>query len=358
MKKILFIAPHRKDRAPNQRFRFEQYLQHLEDHGFQCTVSPLIVSADEDRTFYSHGNYKKIVLGLRLALRRIRDVIRANQFDLIVIVREAFVSGSTIFERAFARSSAKIVFDFDDSIWLNVISDNNKFFRALKDGSKTGRIIKISDKVFAGNEFLASYAKRFNDKVVIIPTTIDTDTYQPAYRIDKRTVTIGWSGSVSTIEHFQFAIPALRKIKEKYEDKITFKVIGDGNFVEQSLGIKGIPWSSATELDDLREIDIGIMPLPDNEWTWGKCGLKALQYMALEIPTIMSPVGVNLEITQSGTNGFLAHSIEEWIEKISLLIENPELRVTMGKAGRKTVVDRYSVRCNRDRYLTEFQSLT
>jgi glycosyltransferase involved in cell wall biosynthesis len=358
VKRILFIASHRKNRAPNQRFRFEQYFDYLEKHGFQCTLSPLIATEEEDKTFYIQGNYpSKVLLGLQLGLRRIKDIIRASEFDIIVIAREAFITGSTFVERAFARSRAKVIFDFDDSIWLNVVSNNNRFFAALKSGTKTSRIIKISDKVFAGNEFLASYASGFNDNVVIVPTTIDTDAYQPDYKENKQVVTIGWSGSVTTIEHFQFAIPVLRILKEKYKDRILFKVIGDGNFVEPTLTIKGIPWRNETELEDLREIDIGIMPLPDNEWTWGKCGLKGLQYMALEIPTIMSPVGVNLKIIQDGINGFLANTTEEWIDKISMLIDQPDLRVAIGREGRKTVVDHYSVNSNRQRYLQQIEAL-
>ena len=358
MRKILFIAGHRLDRAPNQRFRFEQYIQFLEEHGFQCVISPLLATANEDKVFYMPGNYLiKSALGIRLALRRVRDIIRANQFDIIFIAREAFITGSTFFERALSKSRAKIIFDFDDSIWLNVVSKNNRFFSSLKDASKTGRIIKISDKVFAGNDFLANYAKNFNHNIVIIPTTIDTDVYSPAYRVDKPVVTIGWSGSVSTIEHFRFAIPALSAIKRKYGARISIKVIGDSNFSEPSLGIKGIAWSSDTELDDLRAIDIGIMPLPDDEWTWGKCGLKGLQYMALEIPTILSPVGVNLEIIQEGVNGYLAKSTEEWVEKISALIEDPELRIRIGKEGRKTVVAKYSVLSTRESYLRHIEVL-
>lgn len=333
-------------------------MHYLEEHGFKCTLSPLIATPGEDKMFYTQGKYlKKILLGLRLAFRRLIDVIRANKYDIVVIAREAFITGSTFFESALARSKGKVIFDFDDSIWLNVVSNNNRFFSYLKDGSKTARIISVSDKVFAGNEFLANYARRFNDNVVIIPTTIDTDSYQPAYNVNKQTVTIGWSGSVTTIEHFQFAIPALRIIKAKYKDRIIIKVIGDGNFVEPSLSIRGIPWRNDTELDDLREIDIGLMPLPDNEWTWGKCGLKGLQYMALEIPTIMSPVGVNLEIIQDGVNGYLANSMEEWVDKISALIEQPALRIRIGKEGRNTVVTKYSVKSTRESYLRHLEQL-
>lgn len=320
-------------------------------------MSPLL-SAEDDKVFYSAGNYlKKILIGLRCIVKRTRDVQRSNNYDIIFVAREAFMTGSSFFENRFRKSKAKIVYDFDDAIWIDVISQNNKALAWLKDANKTSRIIALADLVFAGNEFLATYARSFNHNVVVVPTTIDTERYQPVHQPQKKSVVIGWSGSVSTIEHFTHALPALTQLKEKYGDRITIKVIGDGNYRNELLDIVGLPWKHATELDDLREIDIGIMPLPDNEWTWGKCGLKGLQYMALEIPTVMSPVGVNREIIRDGENGFLANTTSDWVTKLSALIDDVNLRVRLGKAGRKTVVDQYSVQSQQVRYLDLFEKL-
>lgn len=357
MRKILFITAHRKDRAPNQRFRFEQYLPFLEAHGFQCTFSPLIRTPEEDKQFYQGSLLQKVMLGSVFTWRRLKDVLRARKYDIVFIAREAFVTGTTVFERGLKKSGAKIIFDFDDSIWINVVSESNKALSWLKDANKTSKIISLSHKVFAGNKYLSDYANQYNDQVVIIPTTIDTDTYKPNYSIDKRKITIGWSGSTSTIQHFKYAIPALQQLKEKFGDQITIEVIGDANYNHEPLGIVGSAWNSKTELEDLHRFDIGIMPLPDDEWTKGKCGLKGLQYMALEIPTIMSPVGVNGEIIQDGVNGFLASSTEEWVSKLSLLIENPELRVNLGKEGRRTVEKQYSVISQQEAYLNQFNLL-
>lgn len=154
----------------------------------------------------------------------------------------------------------------------------------------------------------------------------------PKHKSDK--ITIGWSGSITTIKHFEFALPVLRKLKEKYGDRLRFKVIGDASYTNEELGIKGIGWKREDEVKELSEFDIGVMPLPDDEWANGKCGLKGLQYMALEIPTIMSPVGVNTEIIKDGKNGFLASEINEWLEKTSRLIENSDLRILSEDARR------------------------
>lgn len=360
-KRVLYIAMHRTDRSPGQRFRFEQYIDYLGQNGFEGTFSP-VISAEGDKVFYSPGNYAgKLTILLKAVLVRLRNLLNANQYDIIFVQREALMIGTTFFERLFAKSKAKLVFDFDDSIWRNqgeaVGANANLLF--LKNPDKTKDIIAVADMVFAGNEYLADYARRFNQKVAIVPTTIDTVEYRPVPKPPHPgRVCVGWSGSFTTIEHFETALPALLQLKAKYGDRMYFKVIGDGNYRHPALDITGLPWKKDTEIHDLSEIDIGLMPLPDNEWAKGKCGLKGLQYMALEIPTIMSPVGVNSSIVQDGVNGFLASGTAEWVEKISRLVDDESLRERMGRAGRQTVLDHYSVLSERDHYLQLFRELT
>ncbi len=291
---------------------------------------------------------------------RIKDWHRMNRYDLIFIFRDALMTGSTFFEKRFARSKAKIIFDFDDAIWWeHNVSAENKKLAFLKDHSKTGTIIGLSDLIFAGNQYLAGYASTFNKNITIIPTTIDTSVYLPQkIKKDDTVVCIGWSGSFSTIVHFSSAIPALQRIQKKFGSKVKFKIIGDGKYYCAELDTKGDPWVATTEIEDLSQIDIGIMPLPQDEWTRGKCGLKGLQYMALEIPTLMSPVGVNTEIIQQGVNGYLPDKEDEWVETLSELIVNKELREKIGKAGRQTVVNKYSVEAWKQKYLDNFNKLT
>ncbi len=356
MPKILFLTLHRKDRSPGQRFRHEQFLAHLEENGFEITYSNML-SASDDKVFYGAGNtFGKIRVGLKAAFRRLKDLFRASKFDYIFIYRDAFFFG-TWFERMFKRSKAKLVFDYDDSIWLRDENPNQGFFQKLKKPEKTGTIISYCDIVIAGNEYLKQYAEKFNSKVVIIPTTIDLAEYSKV-SVPKQEdrVCIGWSGSFSTIKHFESSLDALKRVHEKFGDRVYYKVIGDGNYRNDELGIVGLPWGKDTEIEDLCEMDIGIMSLPDDDWSKGKCGLKGLQYMALEIPTIMSPVGVNSDIIQDGVNGFLASTTDEWVAKLSLLIEDAELRKKLGKAGRRTVEEQYSVEANKEKWLEVFSS--
>jgi glycosyltransferase involved in cell wall biosynthesis len=358
LKKILFITSHRNNRSPGQRFRFEQYYRYLEQSGFKCDVS-FIVSANDDIYLYRKGNYlKKIRIVLKSLWVRFKDLKRANDYDIIFIYREALLIGSTFFERRFRRKKAKLVFDFDDSVWIYDTSEANKRFEWLKDPGKTAKIIELSDMVFAGNQYLADYALQYNGNVKIVPTTIDTEEYKRDSSV-KRTdvVCIGWTGSITTIKHFEYAAPILRILKEKYGDRISIKVIGDRNYVHKGLGIKGMPWNKENEIRELSSFDIGIMPLPDDKWSRGKCGLKGLQYMALEIPAIMSPVGVNSDIIVDGVNGFLADKEQEWVDKMSRLIEDKELRECIGKEARKTVVEKYSKEAQKGNYVKFFNEV-
>jgi glycosyltransferase involved in cell wall biosynthesis len=356
MKKVLIWVLHRPDRSPSQRFRFEQYLTFLESNGYSFEYS-YIIDEKDDKIFYGAGNYfGKLRILIKSILKRWRELRQAKKYDLVFVQRECFMLGSSFFETRMAKKT-KLIFDFDDAIWLHAVSDGNKALGFLKDASKTSRLIKCAHLVLAGNQYLADYALQFNSKVEIIPTTVDTDKFsiQDLNKNDK--ICIGWSGSFSTIPHFESAIPALLEIKAKYGDKVYFKVIGDPNYKNEALNIIGIPWTAEDEVRQLSEIEIGLMPLPDDQWTRGKCGLKGLTYMALGIATIMSPVGVNSEIITNGENGFLADGTADWVEKISLLIENENLRKVLGEKGKETVQERFSVHAQKGRYLKFFDDL-
>ena len=224
-KKVLLILPHRIDRSPGQRFRIEQYLKFLEQNGYEFTVSN-IISKEDDKIFYNAGHYfSKFRIFFNSFLHRLKDVKRANDFDIIFIYREAIMLGNTYIERKVSKSKAKIIFEFDDSIWLNDVSDGNKNLKWLKRPSKTKTICKYSDTIFAGNAYLANFAAKYNSNVKIIPTTIDTDYHLSKNKKSSDKICIGWTGTSTTLKHLEFALPVLKKIKAKYGDKIIFKVI-------------------------------------------------------------------------------------------------------------------------------------
>jgi glycosyltransferase involved in cell wall biosynthesis len=317
-----------------------------------------LISENDDNYFYKKGHIlKKVLICVKAIFIRLNDVLRASKYDVIFIQREAFFTGTTFFERKFANSKAKLIFDFDDSIWLPNVSNANKKLEWLKNGDKTKKIISVSDLVIAGNQFLANYALEFNKNTIVIPTTIDLTYHKPKEVVASDRITIGWTGTSTTLMYLEGIISVLEKLKVKFGDKIDFKIIVDVDKKYESLEAKTTRWNRETEIDELNKIDIGIMPLPDNQWTQGKCGFKGLQYMSLAIPTIMSPVGVNNEIIEDGVNGFLAKTNEDWFVSLSKLIESEELRKEFGRKAKKTIEERYSVSSQKEKYLTQFEKL-
>ncbi len=354
--KVLCLLPHRIGRSPGQRFRIEQYIPFLEQHGFEFTVSNLI-SQKDDQIFYQKGHlFRKFLIFLKTIRIRNKDLKRIGNFDMVFVFREALIHGTTKIERKIHASGIPFILDFDDSIWLLDVSEGNKSHQWLKKPEKISEIIKLSTIAVTGNKYLHDYAKHFGKDVRIIPTTIDTEKFRPfPEETQKKQICIGWTGSSTTLKHFKLAVPFLKKILDKYPEQVIIKLIADQNCDCPELTYEFVKWNPATEAQDINTIDIGIMPLPNDEWSKGKCGFKGLQYMAFEKPAIMSPVGVNTEIITDGENGFLAASEEEWVEKLSLLIESPQLREKLGKAGRKTVVDKYSVEANKYKWLDAFR---
>lgn len=355
--KLLIIAAHRPGRSPSQRFRFEQYISHFEESGIEVKLS-YIINERDDLIFYSPGKiFSKLGILLKAYSIRLKDVLKAKRYDVVLIQREAIMTRTTLFEKLLSKRRP-VIFDFDDAIWKMDVSDANEKLKWLKNPAKTSAIIKKSNYVIAGNSYLAAYAKKFNEKVIVIPTTVDTDLFSPSEKPkNENKIIIGWSGSKTTIKHFELAIPVLKRIKQKYGDKVGFVVIGANNYKNEDLDISGIIWSPQTEVSELRKIDIGIMPLPNDEWSKGKCGLKGLTYMSLQIPTVMGAVGVNAEIIEHGENGFLYSNDEEFYDALVKLIDDKELRLNMGNKGRHTVMDRYSVHANKEHYINLILSL-
>ena len=355
--KVLFIIPYPEGEAPSQRFRFEQYLDDLNQHGIQYSIEPFM----RKRTWeilYLKGRFFRKGLGILSGYwRRWKLVLTAGRYDAVFIHREFKPFGLPIAEWFLCKIFAKnVVFDFDDAIWLKNFSESNRTFTFIKRYSNVKNLCKWANTVSVGNTFLAEFAKTFNSNVVINPTTIDTDNYHNlTAQHSEKIVTIGWTGSHSTIRYLNIIEPVLQKIEKQYA--VVFKIISD---LPPKLALKNIQfvqWSKKTEIEDLLTLDIGLMPLENNDWSKGKCGFKALQYMSLGIPAIVSPVGVNTDIVDDGINGFLCHDLAEWETKLITLIENAEQRRNMGKSARLKVESAYSVNSNRSNFIHLFTSL-
>ena len=230
----------------------------------------------------------------------------------------------------------------DDAFWTHP-PQFNQIGRWLRDPQKIQKIIQMSSMVLAGNKYIADYTQKFNSKIINFPTVLDTTYYLPRKEIQDNIVTIGWVGRWSSQLYLLDLEDVFLQLVKKYP-KINFRFVGAStDFTIPDISAEIIDWKLEEEISALIPFDIGIMPLPDDDYSRGKCGFKLLQYMALAIPSIASPVGVNQEIIIDGENGFLAANKQDWYERLSLLIEHPDLRYSIGLEGRKTVEEDYSL---------------
>ena len=351
--RVLILAPYPSGQAPSQRFRFEQYLDYLAAQGVGYDMQTFW----DERAWsilYKHGHgFQKAMGFLRGWLRRFTMLFRLHRYDFVFIHREAAPLGPPVIEWMIAKLfRKKIIYDYDDAIWLPNVSAQNSVAAALKWHGKVSSICKWAWKISCGNAFLASYAKRFNPNAVIVPTTVDTDYHKPTQRNENQKVLIGWTGSVTTNAYLKDLEKILVTLREQVD--FDFRVISNKE-PELQVPYKFVKWSPETEVEELAKLDIGVMPLPDNEWSKGKCGFKLIQYHALGIPAVASPVGVNAEVVLHNQTGFLAANNEEWIYALKKLVNDKTLRKAFGQNGRRHIESHYSVRAMRERYLDLFR---
>lgn len=341
---VLVICPSIANTSPTQRFRIEQWASYLERNGIGISLAPFEDEALHEIIYRPGHQLRKGWLLSAAMLRRLRLMLSVRRFDLVYIVREAALLGPALFERLIAWSGAPIIFDFDDAIWVSYRSPTNSPAHLLKSFGKVGSICRLSTHVMAGNDHLAEFARRHNPHVTVVPTTIDTDTYLPAGPARPRASVpiFGWTGSHSTVQHLDGLAPTLIKLRQRIPFHL--HVLGTSSYRLADVEVEARPWNADAEVPDIRRFDVGLMPLPNDEWAKGKCGLKLLQCMALEIPTVASPVGVNTEIIEHGVNGFLAANEGEWLHCLTRLASDAELRRRIGQAGRLTVLERYSAK--------------
>ena len=352
---ILFLCPYPHGEAPSQRFRFEQYFQVLEKENCEYSVSSFLDMETWD-VLYEKGHFAQKTLGiLKGFFRRCALIFDVKKFDKIFIHREVAPLGPPVFEWILAKVyRKKIIYDFDDAIWMKNTSDENAIASALKWHSKVSSICKWSSHVSVGNAFLTDYASQFNASVTLNPTTIDTNTVHVPSHSDNSVPVIGWTGTHSTGKYLTELLPVLGQIYDQH--KFKFLYISNKAPDVQFPNMEFVKWNKESETADLNRIDIGLMPLQDDAWAQGKCGFKALQYMALEIPALVSPVGVNSDIVENGIHGFHCTTEKDWKMRIIEMLQQPELRDILGKNGRKKVIAEYSVQSNTQNFMRIIKS--
>ena len=360
MRRILFLAAHPIEDA-SRRYRIEQFLPILERAGYACTVSEF-TTPKLFRALHSKGRFfTKGVHAAYCGARRFLRLAKLSQFDLVVIHREVFPFLTPLLEKWVLKRHKKVIFSLDDAIYA-AHPDSSRFHHPrlyrFKYGRSIDEALRASVHVIAGNYALAAYARRFNAEVTMIPTVVDCDRYQhkPVFASDGP-VTIGWVGSKSTSAYVLPIADALRRLAAESRGKVRFRFIGD---LDLDLGLPDCetrPFRLESELADLRSLDIGLMPMPDTTWTRGKCAFKAIQYMAMGIPTVASPVGATLDVIEHDRNGLLAESSNEWYYALERLIHDHRTRRRLSECARQTIDQRYSLRVWGPRFLSLMDKL-
>ena len=334
--KILFL-PRYSRKGASSRYRLWQYLPLFECEGHTIEVRPLLDSSYLSH-LYQRGKRSPHLLAFGYA-RRLFSVLDIGRFDAVICEQEVMPYLPVAVERLFRRKRVKFFLDFDDAAHI-------KYAGHPGLRSKISSLMSDADGVVVGNAYLRGYASQFTSRVSVIPTVLDISRYplhpDSAYRPNGE-VRIGWIGTPSTSVFLQGLTRVFHELQRRFR-QLHFRFIGAApGMPTHGLNVENVAWSEKTEVEALVGCDIGIMPLPDTDFTRGKCGLKLIQYMACWLPTVASPVGANCEIIEDGKTGFLAAADQDWINKLSALIANSGLRREFGNAGRRRVEQCYTL---------------
>jgi L-malate glycosyltransferase len=356
-KKLLIVCPYPQGVAPSQRLKFEQYYGWFEQNGYQVTIKPFI-----DDSFWQivhkPGNiFKKAIKSISGYCKRTALIFSIRQYDLVYVHLWVTPFGPPLFERIYSSLAKKMIYDIDDLVYLK-FNRVSWYIRMMKGYRKPIVLMKKAGHVITCTPHLDKFVRQYNQHTTDISSTINTELYRPKtdYSFREGKPILGWSGSHSTVWHMQTIFPALKKLKQSVDFKLV--VMGTDTLQEEGLDIEVIPWKAEYEVDVISRFDIGIYPLPDAEFVLGKSSLKALQYMALGIPTVATAVGTNFRVIEDGVSGFLAGSDEEWIKTLEKLVNDQQLRAVTGSNAAKRVENYFSIHANQQVYLNILDTLT
>jgi len=345
--KILLLSRYGQLGA-SSRIRSYQYLPYLKARGIDVKVSPLL-SDDYIRELYAG---KRMNLGdlLSAYLRRLWYLLKSHRFNLLWIEYEILPWLPAWAEAILSRLGIPYVVDYDDAVFHRYDMHPNSTIRALL-ANKIDGVMRRAAVVIVGNDYLADRAKRAGVKrLEFLPTVIDLNQYRVTPTAERSVFTIGWIGSPITARYLHVIEPALSEVCKDGHARLI--LVGSG-----PIELKGIPleiraWSEETEVADIQNFDVGIMPMPDDPWSRGKCGYKLIQYMGCSRPLVASPVGVNQKIVENGVNGFLATTTADWVNALRALRDPSDLRECMGRAGRHKVEMEYCIQITAPRLLS------
>lgn len=354
--KVLILCPYPLGISPGQRFRFEQYLTILRQRGVVIDIQPFL-SMDTMRVLYKPGHMAQKVWGVVSGLaRRLMMLPRVFGYDYILVHREATPIGPPLIESILFLLRRRVIFDFDDAIFISKTSKVNRIVAFAKWPSKIRFITRHSFKVAVCNNYLVNWVKQYNPSAVLLPTTIDLDYHRPNAKapITSRRPVIGWTGTQSTMVYLELVREALKELEQRYD--FEFRVICDVDpkFPELK-NYRFIKWSLASEIEDLAGMDIGLMPVPQGEWEQGKVGFKAIQYSGVAAAPVVSSTGSGHEVVLHGQTGLVVdNDTASWVKALSSMLDDPVRLEAMGRAAREYIDSRYSVRSQVPTYLALF----
>ena len=352
--KILVVCPYPMDVAAAQRLKYEQYFPAFKKAGYELTVEPFF-DMKAYSILYQEGKFiTKAYYTVCAYLRRIKLLFRIRKYDLTYNFLWVSPFGPPLFEALVRKLSKRLIYDIDDMVFLGHASRVNKWIKRLKGKGKMIYMMKHADHVITCTPYLDEFVRKYNNKTTDISSTVDTIGYIQRENISwKEIPTIGWSGSHSTSKYLKLLEPVFIRLKEERGIDFRVLVIGDEEFRfdSEKISFESIPWKLETEVEDLRKIDIGVYPLVNEAWIYGKSGLKAIQYMAIGIPTVASSWGTINRIIKHGENGFLAATDDDWLDCLVKLINENNIREQFRVKGRKTIEDHYSIIANEPVYL-------
>lgn len=347
MKRMLVICPFPEGCAAQQRLKYEQYFADWRAHGWEIEVSPFLDRKAWD-VLYRTGNLVAKVLGtLKGYLRRFDDLPRVANYDLVYVCMWGTPFFGPRFEKLLRRRAKALVYDIEDNVLEGTQgqADNpNPLSRMLKRQAKFLYLIEHADHVITSSPFLNETCLAINrvKACTYISSSVDTERFQPATRYsNEQPVTVGWTGTFSS----KVYLDLLRGVFQRLAQKIPYRLRVIGNFEYELPGVdlEVVQWSAAEEVAQLQALDVGVYPLPIDDWVLGKSGLKAIQYMAFGLPCVATEVGTTPMLIRDGQNGVLVKTEAEWEDALETLIRDPALRRKLGEAARKDAVEKYSL---------------
>lgn len=322
----------------SSRVRSYQYLPYLHELGIDVESQPLFNDEYIQRLY--RGRRRPATPILAGYARRLWQLLSAFRYDLLWIEYELFPWWPAWFERLLARVGVPYVVDYDDAIFHRYDSHRNRFVRFLL-GRKIDQVMRGARLVIVGNDYLAERAQRAGARrVELVPTVVDLNRYHVPAPGPPQPYTVGWIGTPLTAPYLQLVREPLAEVGRSEDVRVT--LVGSGPVTLDHVPVEVRPWSESSEIAELQQFDVGIMPLRDEVWERGKCGYKLIQYMACGRPVVASPVGASRGIVEHGVNGFLASDGAEWVQALRAL-RDPALRIRMGTAGRAKVEHTYCV---------------